>query len=115
MAPYRMLFPCIVLLCCIGAYSGGTSVVEVLMTAFFAVLGYLFVKLGCEPAPLLLGYVLGPLMEENLRRTLMISRGDPSVLVQRPISLCLLIAAGVLLLLIVLPQIRRTRAEAFQG
>ncbi len=114
MVPYRLLFPCIVLLCCIGAYAGNTSRVEVMLTAGFAVLGFLFVKFGCEPAPLLLGYVLGPMMEENLRRTLMLSRGDPLVLLQRPISLTFLVFAAVLLALVVLPQFRRTREVAFQ-
>ncbi len=114
MVPYRMLFPCIVLLCCIGAYTTGTSVTEVVFTAIFAAMGYLFVKFGCEAAPLLLGYVLGPLMEENLRRTLMISRGDFMVLIERPISLGLLILSALLLAMIVLPQFRRTREAAFQ-
>ncbi len=114
MVPYRMLFPCIVLLCCIGAYTTGTSVTEVVFTAIFAAMGYLFVKFGCEAAPLLLGYVLGPLMEENLRRTLMISRGDFMVLIERPISLGLLILSVLLLAMIVLPQFRRTREAAFQ-
>ena len=114
MVPYRMLFPCIVLLCCIGAYTTGTSVTEVVFTAIVAAMGYLFVKFGCEAAPLLLGYVLGPLMEENLRRTLMISRGDFMVLIERPISLGLLILSALLLAMIVLPQFRRTREAAFQ-
>jgi putative tricarboxylic transport membrane protein len=76
-------------------------------------LGYLFHKIDCEPAPLILGFILGPLMEENLRRALIVSHGDPTVFVTRPISLTLLIMAAILLLLVILPAVRRTRAQAF--
>jgi TctA family transporter len=79
----------------------------------FGVLGWVFVKLECEPAPLLLGFILGPLMEENLRRALLLSRGDPTVFFTRPLSLGMLVAAGLLLLIIVLPTVRRKREEAF--
>ena len=82
------------------------------MTAFFGLLGVLFVKLGCEPAPLLLGFVLGPMMEENLRRALLLSRGDPWVFMQRPISAGLLIAAVLLVVVIGLPNIKRKREES---
>jgi len=95
--PYRYLFPAICLFCCIGVYSLNNSPVEVYMTAGFGVLGYFFGKLGCEPAPLLLGFILGPLMEENLRRAMLISRGDPSVFFTRPISAGMLIVALALL------------------
>jgi TctA family transporter len=112
--PYRILFPCILLFCCIGVYSVNNSSVAVLLTAIFAVLGYLFAKLGCEAAPLLLGFVLGPLMEENLRRAMLQASGDPMVFLTRPISAVLIIMTVVMLLLIVLPQFRKTREEAFQ-
>src|SRR5882757_3253643 len=85
--PYRMLFPAIVAFCCIGAYTVNTNIVDVYVMAFFSVFGYICLKLDCEPAPLILGFVLGPLMEENLRRALLISRGDLMMLVQEPISL----------------------------
>jgi putative tricarboxylic transport membrane protein len=111
--PYKLMFPCIVLFCCIGVYSINSSTTAVVFTAVFAVLGYVFVKLGCEAAPFLLGFVLGPLMEENLRRSMLMSFGDPLVFVQRPISAVLLVFTVFLLLLIVLPQIRKTRTEAF--
>jgi TctA family transporter len=112
--PYRMLYPAILLFCCIGVYSLSNSPVDVMMGAVFGVLGYAFVKVGCEPAPLLLGFILGPLMEENLRRAMLLSRGDPLVFVQRPISLAMLVAAAALLLLVIAPTVRKTREEAFQ-
>jgi putative tricarboxylic transport membrane protein len=111
--PYRLLFPSILLLCAIGSYSLNSSATEVGLMALFGFLGYLFYKLDCEPAPLILGFILGPLMEENLRRALIVSQGDPMVFVNRPISLTLLIMATLLLLLVVLPAFRRTREEAF--
>ena len=82
--------------------------------AVFTVFGYVLLKFGCEPAPLVLGFILGPLMEENLRRSLVLSRGDPIIFIDRPISAGLLAAALFVIALIVLPQIRRTREEAFQ-
>jgi TctA family transporter len=85
-----------------------------MLTAAFALLGYVFLKLGCEGAPFILGFVLGPLMEENLRRSMVLSSGDPSIFVTRPIALGLLIATLGLVLLIVLPRFRRTREAAFQ-
>jgi TctA family transporter len=109
-----MLAPTILLLCGIGVYSLNNSPFEVGLTALFGLLGYAFYKFGCEPAPLLLGFILGPLMEENLRRALVLSRGDPMVFVQRPISLGLLIAAAVLLLLVLMPSIGRAREAAFK-
>jgi TctA family transporter len=112
--PYRMLFPMILILCAIGVYGINSSAFEVGMTVLFGILGYLFYKLGCEPAPMLLGFILGPLMEENLRRALVLSRGDPMVFLQRPISLGLLLAATALLLLVVLPTFRKTREAAFK-
>jgi TctA family transporter len=112
--PYRLLYPAILLFCCIGVYSINNSVFDVFMTAGFGVLGWIFVKLECEPAPLLLGFILGPMMEENLRRAMLLSRGDPSVFVTRPISAVMLAMAVGLLLIIVAPSVRKTREEAFQ-
>jgi len=107
--PYRFLFPGIVLFCCIGAYSLNNSPMEVYMAVGFGFFGYFGVKWGCEPAPLLLGFVLGPLMEENLRRAMLISRGDPSVFFTRPISLGMLLVAFALLAMILFPQFRKKR------
>jgi putative tricarboxylic transport membrane protein len=112
--PYRLLFPCIVVLCCVGAYSVNASTFLILMMAGFALLGYIFGKLGCEGAPFLLGFVLGPLMEENFRRSLVLSFGDPSIFLRRPIALCILLASLALIVLIVIPQLRSKRDEAFQ-
>jgi TctA family transporter len=111
--PYRLLYPAILLFCCIGVYSLSNSTFDVYVTATFGLLGYVFAKLECEPAPLILGFVLGPLMEENLRRAMLLSRGDPTVFLTRPISLGMLIAAACLLLLIVAPNIRRKREDVF--
>jgi TctA family transporter len=112
--PYRILFPIILVFCCVGAYSIANSTFLIVMMAGFALLGYVFAKLGCEGAPFLLGFVLGPLMEENLRRSMVLSFGDPTIFIQRPISLCILLLALGLVLLIVLPQFRQTREQAFQ-
>jgi putative tricarboxylic transport membrane protein len=112
--PYRILYPMILVLCGIGVYSLNSSAFEVGLTVMFGMLGYLFIKLGCEPAPMLLGFILGPLMEENLRRALVLSRGDPLVFFQRPISLTLLCISAALLLIVVLPTFRKTREEAFK-
>ncbi len=103
----------IVIFCCIGIYSINNSSFEVMMTARFALVGYWLVKHDFEPAPMLLGFVLGPLMEENLRRAMLIARGDASVFFTRPISLGLLMVAAALLALSVLPMIRRRRDEVF--
>ena len=112
--PYRILFPCILVLCCVGAYSAQMTPTILMLTAAFALLGYIFLKLGCEAAPFILGFVLGPLMEENLRRAMVISGGDPSIFFRRPISLGLILAALGLVLLMVLPRFRKTREQAFQ-
>jgi TctA family transporter len=111
--PYRLLYPAILVFCCIGTYSLQNNVFDVLLTVVFGVLGWIFVKLECEPAPLLLGFILGPLMEENLRRALLLSRGDPTVFVTRPISATLLVVATILLIIVALPMIRKKREEAF--
>ncbi len=112
--PYRLLYPAILLFCCIGVYSIQNNVFDVYLTVLFGVLGWIFVKLECEPAPLLLGFILGPMMEENLRRALLLSRGDPTVFATRPISAVMLGIAAILLLIIVAPSIRKKREEAFQ-
>ena len=112
--PYRLLYPAILLFCAIGVYTVNNTSFDVMQTAFFGLLGVVFAKLACEPAPLLLGFVLGPMMEENLRRALLLSRGDPTVFATRPISAGLLAAAILLVLVIALPNMRRRREEAFQ-
>jgi putative tricarboxylic transport membrane protein len=112
--PYRFLAPAILLFCCIGAYSLQNSVFHVYTVAIFGVLGYVFVRLGCEGAPFLLGLVLGPQMEEYFRRAMLLSRGDPMVFIERPISLGLLITTALLLVLMALPNIKKAREEAFQ-
>jgi len=111
--PYRMLFPIIILFCCIGVYSVNNSPFEVGLAALFGLVGYVLVRCGCEPAPLVMGFILGPMMEENLRRALALSRGDPLVFVQRPISLALLLIAAALLVMVLLPAIGRKRREVF--
>ncbi len=113
--PYRVLYPAILLFCVIGAYSMNNNVFDVFMTIPFAILGYVFKKLDCEPAPMLLGVVLGKLMEEYLRRTMTISRGDGTVFFTRPLSLTLLIMAAILLVAVFLPAIAKKREEAFAG
>jgi putative tricarboxylic transport membrane protein len=111
--PYRFLFPAITLFCCIGVYTLNNNTFDVYMTAFFAVVGYVFYKLGCEGAPLLLGFILGPMMEENLRRALLLSRGDWSTFLSRPLSAGLLIAAALMIVVVMLPTIRSKREQAF--
>jgi TctA family transporter len=113
--PYRLLYPAILLFCVIGIYSTNTSFAQLAICTVFAVFGYILLRFGCEPAPLVLGFILGPVMEENLRRALVISRGDPMVFIERPISAVLLgTTLAIVLALVVLPQFRRTRKEAFQ-
>jgi len=111
--PYRYLFPAIVLFCAIGVYSTNNNTWDVWMVAMFGVIGYVFLKLGCEPAPLLLGFILGPMMEENLRRALLLSRGDWSVFVTRPLSASLLAMAVLMLIIVLLPSVKSKRQEAF--
>ena len=114
MVPYRLLFPAILMFCCIGVYSLNNTAFDVALTAGFGLLGYVFVKLGCEPAPLLLGFILGPMMEENLRRAMLLSRGNASAFFTRPISLGMLVLAGILLLMLILPSVQRKRQEALR-
>jgi len=112
--PYRFLFPAIVVFCSIGSYTLNNSSFDVYMTAGFTAVGYLFYKLGCEPAPLLLGFILGPMMEENLRRALLLSRGDWTTFATRPLSAGLLVAAALMIVIVMLPSIKNKREEAFQ-
>jgi putative tricarboxylic transport membrane protein len=111
--PYRWLFPSIVLFCAIGVYSTNNSTFDIWMVGIFGFIGYVFIKLGTEPAPLLLGFILGPMMEEYLRRALLLSRGDWSVFVTRPISAGLLAGAVILLVLVLMPSVKSKREEAF--
>ncbi|MBO0765241.1 MAG: tripartite tricarboxylate transporter permease [Hyphomicrobiaceae bacterium] len=113
--PYRFLYLAILLFCGVGVYTVNNSPAAVLLAALFGVAGYVFMKLDCEPAPLILGFVLGPLMEDNLRRALRISGGDPTIFIERRISLALLIATLLLLLILILPFIRKKRQEAYQS
>jgi TctA family transporter len=110
--PYRLLFPAIILFCCIGAYASGNSVFSVWLMLGWGALGYFFNKIGVQPAPMVLGFVLGPLLEENFRRAMLLSGGDPAVFVQRPISAALLAVAAILLVVLVFPVIRKKREEA---
>jgi len=111
--PYRMLYPAILMFCCIGVFSVNNNSFDVLITVLFGVLGIIFIKVGAEPAPLLLGFILGPMMEENLRRAMLLSRGDPTVFFTRPLSLTMLIMAAALLAIIALPAISKRREETF--
>jgi putative tricarboxylic transport membrane protein len=112
--PYRLLFPAILLFSSIGVYSVNNSTFELTLAAGFGVLGYVFHKLGCEPAPLALGFVLGPMLEERLRTAMLLARGNPLVFLERPISAALLLGAAALLIAVLLPKIRKGREEAFQ-
>ena len=111
--PYRHLYPAILVFCCIGVYSVNNTVFDIYLTAAFGVLGYVFMKFKCEAPPLLLGFVLGPMMEENFRRALLLSRGDFSVFVTRPLSASLLAVAALLVVLVSVPAFKKTREEAF--
>jgi len=111
---YDYLYPAILIFCCIGVYSISNAPMDVLLAALFGFIGYTFIKLEVEPAPLLLGFVLGPMMEENLRRALLLSRGSAEVFFTRPISLTLLIIAGALLAMVAAPSVKKKREEAFQ-
>ena len=112
--PYRFLYPAILLICAIGVYSINNSALDVLVATVFGFVGYLLYRLNCEPAPLLLGFILGPLIEENLRRALVISQGDPSVFVQRPISCTFLALTAVLIVVLAAPAIRSGRERVFR-
>ncbi len=111
--PYYVLFPIIMAFCAIGVYSVNSNVFDLYAVAFFGFIGYVLVKLRCEPAPLLLGFVLGPLLEENLRRAMILSRGDPTTFVTRPISATLLFIALAVLIVVFLPSVKKKREEVF--
>ena len=111
--PYYVLFPIILAFCSIGIYSVNSNIFDLYSVAFFGFVGYVLVKLRCEPAPLLLGFVLGPLLEENLRRAMILSRGDFSTFVTRPISATLLALAAIVLVIVLLPSVRKKREEVF--
>ena len=113
--PYRLLFPTVILVCCIGIYSIGSQPSDVLQVGFFGLLGYLLFKLGFEPAPLLLGLVLGGLLENNLRRGLVLSRGDVAVFLSQPLTLVLLGSAALILIAAILPAISRQRQTILVG
>ena len=112
--PYRFLFPAILTFCCIGLYTLNNNNFDVYMAVIFGLVGYVFYKLNCEPAPLLLGFILGPMMEENLRRALLLSRGDWTTFMTRPLSAGLLLAALLMIVVVMLPSIKNKREEAFQ-
>jgi putative tricarboxylic transport membrane protein len=109
------MFPSIVLFCCIGIYSINNAPIDVMMVAVFGLFGYFLIKFGLEPAPLLLGFVLGRLMEEKLRQALVISRGSMMTFVERPLSGSLMLLSLLVLVIAILPSIRNKREEAFQG
>jgi TctA family transporter len=113
MVPYQLLYPAILVFCGIGVFSLNNSEFDIYLMALFGLLGYVFVKLGCEPAPMLLAFILGPLMEEYLRRAMLISRGNPMVFIQRPISATLLALAVLAMCAVLLPTFSKTREEAF--
>ena len=112
--PYRLLYPAILVFCAIGVYSVNNTSFDIYLMCIFAILGIVCVKFECEPAPLILGFILGPMMEENLRRAMLLSRGDPTVFFTKPISLVLLLIALGLLVIVLSPSIKKKREEAFQ-
>jgi TctA family transporter len=114
MVPYHVLFPGIIAVCCIGVYSVSNNVFDVYTMAVFGVIGYLLLKLDCEPAPMILGLVIGRMLEEYLRRAMLLSRGDPLVFFQRPISAVLLLFAIFALVIVCIPSVSKTREEAFR-
>lgn len=111
--PYHILFPIIMAFCSIGVYSVNGNVYDLYAVAGFGLMGYVLMKLRCEPAPLLLGFVLGPMLEENLRRAMILGRGDPTTFLTRPISATLLVMTLIVLIVVLLPQVRKKRAEVF--
>ncbi|AMN42049.1 tripartite tricarboxylate transporter permease [Rhodoplanes sp. Z2-YC6860] len=112
--PYRLLFPAIFVFCCIGVYTVDNKIFDVYVLAALTAVGYILIKLDCEPAPLILGFILGPMMEEQMRRAMMINFGDVSVFFTRPLSAAFLIGAAVLMLIIALPALRAKRDVAMQ-
>ena len=111
--PYHLLFPAILVFCCIGVFSLANTAFDIYFMAIFGLAGYLFRKLECEPAPMLLGFILGPMMEEFLRRALLLSKGSPMVLITRPISATMLVLAALVMVSVMLPALRKKREEVF--
>jgi len=111
--PYSVLFPIIIAFCCIGVYSVNNSAFGIYQITIAALLGYVLIKLECELAPFLLGFILGPMIEENFRRAMLISGGEASVFITRPISATLLVIAVLVLAVILLPTVTRKRNEVF--
>ncbi|QOL48605.1 tripartite tricarboxylate transporter permease [Massilia litorea] len=114
MVPYHRLYPAILMFCAIGVFSLNNSEFDVYLMALFGLFGYICAKLGAEPAPMLLGFIIGPMMEEYLRRALLLSHSDPLVFVQRPISATMLALAAIAMAVVLLPSLRQKREEAFQ-
>ena len=112
--PYQLLYPAILVFCGIGVFSLNNSTFDIYLMGLFGVLGYIFSKLSCEPAPMLLAFILGPMMEEYLRRAMLISRGDPMVFLRRPISATLLALAVLAMCTVLIPAFSKTREEAFK-
>ena len=112
--PYGILFPAIVAFCCIGVYSVDNSSFSIYLVTISGLLGYVLVKLDCEPAPFVLGFILGPMLEEHLRRAMLVSGGDPLVFVTRPISAALLVIAAVTLYVVSRPNVAKTRESVFE-
>jgi len=111
--PYHLLFPAILVFCSIGVFSLSNTSFDIYFMAIFGFAGYIFRKLECEPAPMLLGFILGPMMEEFLRRALLLSKGNPMVLVTRPISATMLVMAALVMVSVMLPVLRKKREEVF--
>jgi TctA family transporter len=111
--PYKILFPAILVFCTIGVYSLNYNTFDIMTTSCFGIIGYVWAKLKCEGAPLLLGLVLGPLMEENFRRALLLSRGNYGTFLDRPLSASLLGVAAILVIIVALPSIKKKREQAF--
>jgi putative tricarboxylic transport membrane protein len=112
--PYEYLYPAIAAFCCVGVYSLNNSPFDVYVMVVFGLLGYVFKKLGAEPAPFIMGMILGPMMEEFLRRSMQLSRGDPLIFVQRPISAALLFVAAAAILIVAIPSIRKKKDIALE-
>jgi TctA family transporter len=110
--PYRWLFPSVLVFSCLGAYSVSNNPIDVALAAFFGLVGYVLRKLDNEPAPLILGFILGPNLEENFRRAMLLAHGDPRVFISEPISAAFLLAALCLLLAMVVPAVRKKKEEA---
>jgi putative tricarboxylic transport membrane protein len=112
--PYRLLYPAIFVFCCIGVFTVDNKIFDIYVLAALSGVAYVLLKLDCEPAPLILGFILGPMMEEQMRRAMMINFGDVTIFLTRPLSAAFLIAAAILMLLIALPSLRARREVALQ-